>query len=177
MDAAASPTVGSYSPQTLITCQLSVDLLQVTQDFLPQHVDQPGDHLGVPPLDAVQRSLWQLGKLRVPDGVDCCGSVQVCQRLHLPAPPQKVSVSSSVFNVRRPRVGQLTTPIRSPRPYSPTSSFFPSSFVMTDRSRPLSTMKVLSELSPCLEKSQRGKDCLVPPEFTSANFCQFAPKF
>lgn len=89
MDAAASPTVGSYSPQTLITCQLSVDLLQVTQDFLPQHVDQPGDHLGVPPLDAVQRSLWQLGKLRVPDGVDCCGSVQVCQRLHLPAPPTK----------------------------------------------------------------------------------------
>ena len=45
----------------------------------------------------------------------------------------------------------LTTPIRSPRPYSPASSFFPSSFAMTERNRPLRTMKVLSDLSPCLK--------------------------
>lgn len=44
----------------------------------------------------------------------------------------------------------LTTPMRSPRPYSPMSSFFPSSFRITERSRPLSTMKVLSDFSPCL---------------------------
>ncbi len=51
----------------------------------------------------------------------------------------------------------LTTPIRSPRPYSPASSFFPSSFAMTERSRPLRTMKVLSDLSPCLKTISKQK--------------------
>lgn len=49
---------------------------------------------------------------------------------------------------------RLTTPIRSPRPYSPISSFLPSSFMITERSRPLSTMKVLSDFSPCLKYIQ-----------------------
>lgn len=53
----------------------------------------------------------------------------------------------------------LTTPIKSPRPYSPASSFFPSSFAMTERSRPLSTIKVLSDLSPCLK--QKNKKCKI----------------
>lgn len=54
-------------------------------------------------------------------------------------------------------VENLTTPMRSPLPYSPVSSFFPSSFMMTERRRPLSTIKVLSDLSPCLREKKREK--------------------
>lgn len=46
----------------------------------------------------------------------------------------------------------LTTPIKSPRPYSPVRCFFPSSIRMTERSRPFKTMYVQSDLSPCLQK-------------------------
>ncbi|TNN44496.1 hypothetical protein EYF80_045318 [Liparis tanakae] len=60
-----------------------VALLHVAQDLLPQQVDEPGDHLGVPPLDGVQRSFRELGELRVPDGVDRGGPVHVGQGLHL----------------------------------------------------------------------------------------------
>lgn len=48
----------------------------------------------------------------------------------------------------------LTTPIKSPRPYSPVRCFFPSSIRMTERSRPFNTMYVQSDLSPCLQKEQ-----------------------
>lgn len=67
---------------------------------------------------------------------------------HFSLPPQGQTVV--VINLSGVESG-LTTPIRSPRPYSPISSFLPSSFMMTERSRPLSTMKVLSDFSFCLE--------------------------
>lgn len=56
----------------------------------------------------------------------------------------------------------LTTPIKSPRPYSPVRCFFPSSIRMTERSRPFNTMYVQSDLSPCLQKEQpRTKHSLI----------------
>lgn len=66
---------------------------------------------------------------------------------------RELSVVLLLWN-RSLAVRGLTTPIRSPRPYSPINSFLPSSFMMTERSRPLSTMKVLSDFSPCLKKKQ-----------------------
>lgn len=44
----------------------------------------------------------------------------------------------------------LTTPIRSPLPYSPTSSFLPFALRMTERRRPLRTIYVQSDWSSCL---------------------------
>lgn len=36
-----------------ITTQRSVDLLHVSQNLLPQQVNQPCDNLGIPPLNGV----------------------------------------------------------------------------------------------------------------------------
>ena len=44
-----------------------------------------------------------------------------------------------------------TMPTSSPRPNSLTSSFLPPTDVITDRSRPVRTMKILSLVSACLE--------------------------
>lgn len=71
------------APVCFLTSQRSVDLLHVAQDLLSQQVDQPGDHLRIPPLDGVQSSFGQLGQLRVPDSMDRGGSVHVGQGLHL----------------------------------------------------------------------------------------------
>lgn len=65
-----------------------------------------------------------------------------------------LAVFDSMKTVLSADLWPLTTPIRSPRPYSPASSFFPLSFAMTERSRPLRTMKVLSDLSPCLKTTR-----------------------
>lgn len=82
--------------------------------------------------------------------MDGGGSVLMGQRLHL----QRKAGPGLEFGGKgrgRAQGRGLTTPIRSPRPYSPISSFFPSSFMMTERRRPLSTMKVLSDFSFCLQ--------------------------
>lgn len=42
--------------------------------------------------------------------------------------------------VRGEQILFLTTPMRSPRPYSPTSSFLPFALRMTERRRPFRTM-------------------------------------
>lgn len=81
--------------------------------------------------------------------MDGGGSVLMGQRLHLHT-NQDRDWGQGKGQGRGQGQG-LTTPIRSPRPYSPISSFFPSSFMMTERSRPLSTMKVLSDFSFCLQ--------------------------
>ena len=63
------------------------------------------------------------------------------------------SVSRTAITVvlRELWVSVSTIPTKSPRPYSPTNSFLPSWWVMTERRRPLSTMYVQSDSSPCLK--------------------------
>lgn len=53
-------------------------------------------------------------------------------------------------------VSVSTMPTISPRPYSPTNSFLPSRCVITDRRRPLSTINVQSDSSPCLKFQVKG---------------------
>ena len=55
-----------------------------------------------------------------------------------PPSPSHQTTWDAVFVGRSGRA--LTTPMRSPRPYSPTNSFLPLPRWMTLRSRPLSTM-------------------------------------
>ena len=63
-----------------------------------------------------------------------------------------------------------TTPTRSPRPYSPARRFFPSSFRITERSRPLSMMYVQSDLSPCLRETQRPCSPAPPASASTPSF-------
>lgn len=117
----------------------------------------PSTHLRELSLDGAQSSLRQLGQFRVPNGVDGGGSVLVGQRLHLHTQPRSGEAEGTRAGGRT--APGLTTPIRSPRPYSPISSFLPSSFMMTERSRPLSTMKVLSDFSFCLQAQESYSGC------------------
>ena len=98
-------------------------------------------YLRVSALDIVQGALRQLGQLRVPDRVDCGGTGLPGEGFHL----EKKTYSQGVSARRTwcPRLVPnmaLTTPMRSPRPYSPISSFLPLPFWMTERRRPLSAM-------------------------------------
>lgn len=63
---------------------------------------------------------------------------QVMSRAPSPHPGNGVAVTP-VQGTGKRDLGP-TTPMRSPRPYSPASRFLPSSFRMTERSRPLRTM-------------------------------------
>lgn len=62
--------------------------------------------------------------------------------------------ASPSFPAGRAAPAPLTTPMRSPRPYSPVRCFLPSSLRSTERRRPFSTMYVQSDLSPCLQAKQ-----------------------
>lgn len=81
----------------MITSQRSIDLLHVAQDLLSQQMNQPGDNLRIPPLDGVQGSFRQLGQLRVPDSVDCGGSVHVGQSLNLDDPQNRGCIALKSF--------------------------------------------------------------------------------
>lgn len=63
---------------------------------------------------------------------------QVMSRAPSPHPGNELAVTP-VQGTGKRDLGP-TTPMRSPRPYSPASRFLPSSFRMTERSRPLRTM-------------------------------------
>lgn len=66
-----------------ITTQRSVDLLHVSQNLLPQQMNQPSDNLRIPPLDRVQSSFRQFGELGVPHCVNGGRPVHVSQCLDL----------------------------------------------------------------------------------------------
>lgn len=66
-----------------------------------------------------------------------------------------ISISNNYYfknriKIKVPNIKQLTIPTRSPFPYSATNSFFPFSYVITERNRPLNIINVLSDSSPCL---------------------------
>lgn len=98
-------------------------------------------YLGVSALDVVQGALGQLGQLGVPDRVDRGGPGLPGERLHLDKETRGQDGRTRRVGRPPPRAAAaLTTPMRSPRPYSPISSFLPLPFWMTERRRPLSAM-------------------------------------
>lgn len=105
---------------------------------------QDGDiwgYLGVSTLDVVQGALRQLSQLRVPDRMDRGGTGLPGEGFHLEKKTYSQDVSARRVRCPPPRPDTaLTTPMRSPRPYSPISSFLPLPFWMTERRRPLSAM-------------------------------------
>lgn len=98
-------------------------------------------YLGVSALDVVQGAFRQLGQLRVPNRMDRGGTGLPSEGFHLEKKTYSQEVSARCIGC--PTLGPdtaLTTPMRSPRPYSPMSSFLPLPFWMTERRRPLSAM-------------------------------------